>query len=119
MRKLILPIALMTAVFTQAADIEVNGNINADYATYWDKDFSPTNAANQDIDLSLTGLLNESFSATVKTNIQGTYMDSLGALKASEVRHTQSRATAMGDTANRFTNIKFDGVFFRWQINLT
>jgi hypothetical protein len=29
MRKLILPIVLMTVAFTQAADVVVNGNINA------------------------------------------------------------------------------------------
>lgn len=117
MRQLILPIILMTAAFTQAADVAVNGNINADYATYWDKDFDPTNAANQDIDLSLSAYLNESFSAIVKTNIHSNYIDSMGNVQASEVRHSQSRATAMGDTDNRFTDIKFDGVLFRWEIN--
>lgn len=117
MRKLILPIVLMTVAFTQAADVVVNGNINADYATYWDKDFDPTNAANQDIDLSVKANLNESFSATVKTNIHSNYLDSMGVLQASEVRHTQNRATAINDTENRFTDIKFDGVFFRWEIN--
>jgi hypothetical protein len=42
-----------------------------------DKDFDPTNAANQDIDLSVKANLNESFSATVKTNIHSNYLDSM------------------------------------------
>ena len=97
MRKLILPIALIAVALTYAADVAINGSINADYATYWDKDFDPTNAANQDIDLSLTAYLNESVSATIKTNTHSTYFDGDGNLQQSEVRHTQSRATAMGN----------------------
>lgn len=117
MRKLILPIALIAVALTYAADVAINGSINADYATYWDKDFDPTNAANQDIDLSLTAYLNESVSATIKTNTHSTYFDGDGNLQQSEVRHTQSRATAMGNLDNRFTAFNFDGVSFRWDFN--
>ena len=42
-------LAAATASF--AVDVELHGEIDADYASYWDKDFSPTNAANQDIKL--------------------------------------------------------------------
>ena len=63
MAKTILPITILTAAACLfAADVEINGDIQADYASYWDKDFSPTNAANQDIGLSLTAYMDENFS---------------------------------------------------------
>lgn len=114
MRKMILFSVLMLSVSALAAEIEVNGSISADYGTYWDKDFSPTNAANQDIDLSVTAYMDESFSVTVSTNTHSNYVSKDGELEASRVRD-ESRATAMGDLDNRFTSFNFDGVLFRWE----
>ena len=67
MRKLFLPMALMGASFALAAEVELHGSVNADYATYFDSDFDPTNAANQDIDLAATAHIDENVSVTVKT----------------------------------------------------
>ena len=53
MRKLILPLAMVASTAAFAADIEVHGDVNMDYASYFDSDFDPTNAGNQDIDLAL------------------------------------------------------------------
>ena len=59
MRKLILPIALVSASFAFALDVEFHGDVNFDYGSYFDSSFSPTNAANQDIDLSAKAKLDE------------------------------------------------------------
>ena len=53
MRKIILPIALAATGFAMAADIEINGNVDFNFASYFNRDFDPTNAANQDIDYGL------------------------------------------------------------------
>ena len=68
MRKFILPIALAATGFAMAADIEIHGDVNFDYGSYFDKDFDPTNAASQDIELSATANLDENVSVTVYTN---------------------------------------------------
>ena len=50
MRKLIMPLAISSAAtLALAADIQVHGDVNMDYASYFDSDFDPTNAGNQDI----------------------------------------------------------------------
>ena len=117
MRKLFLPMALMGASFALAAEVELHGSVNADYATYFDSDFDPTNAANQDIDLAATAHIDENVSVTVKTNTHSTYVtDSTGNKDASETRrHYMARTTAMGD-GGRFTEFNFDGVEFRWDV---
>ncbi|OIP51442.1 MAG: hypothetical protein AUK31_04335 [Fibrobacteres bacterium CG2_30_45_31] len=108
----ILPLVFMSASMAMAAEVVVHGDINADYATYWDDEFSPLNAANQDIDLRGTAYMDENFSVTLMGNTHSTYVsDSVTA--ASEVRH-ENRATAMGDNENRFTAFNFDGVQMRW-----
>ena len=65
MRKLILPLAMATATIASAADIEIHGDVNMDYASYFDSDFDPTNAGNQDIDLALHAHLDENISVVV------------------------------------------------------
>ena len=117
MRNLFLPMALAGASLAFAAEVELHGAINADYATYFDSDFDPTNAANQDIDLAATAHMDENFSVTVKTNTHSTYVtDSTGNREASETRrHNLARSTAMGD-GGRFTEFNFDGVEFRWDV---
>ena len=62
MRKLILPIALASASFAFAVDVELHGKVDFDYGSYFDKHFDPTNAANQDIDLSAKAKLDENVS---------------------------------------------------------
>ena len=87
MRKLILPIALVSASFSFAFDVELHGDVNFDYGSYFDSDFSPTNAANQDIDLSAKANLDENVSVTVRANTHTSYVDSSdGLVKASETR---------------------------------
>ena len=117
MRKLILPIALASASFALALDVELHGNVNFDYGSYFDSDFDPTNAANQDIDLAAKAKLDENVSVTVKANTHSTYVDSSdGMAKASETRrHYFARSTAMGD-GGRFTEFNFDGVELRWDV---
>lgn len=116
MRKLILPFALISASLAFSAEIELHGAVNADYASYFDKDFSPTNAANQDIDLEATAHMDEDFSVTVMANTHTSFSDSNGNEQASETRrHYFARSTAMGDDG-KYTDFNFDGVQFRWSI---
>ena len=116
MRKLILPIALATtAAF--AAEIEIHGNVNFDYGSYFDDDFSPTNAANQDIDLSAKAKMDENVSVTVKANTHSTYVDSSSNTQASETRrHYFARSTAIND-GGKYTEFNFDGVELRWDVS--
>lgn len=117
MRKLILPVSLaaLTAGFATAADIEVHGDVNFDYASYFDEDFDPTNAANQDISLQLKANLDENISVIVKGVTNSTYTDVNGNLTESEVRHGLARSTAMGDEG-RSNSFDFDGVQLRWDV---
>lgn len=117
MNKWILSLILLIVSTSFAAEIEVNGEVNADYATYWDKNFDPFNAANQKIGLSLTAHLNEAVSVILASKLLSTYMSEDGELEESEVRHGKSRSTAMGDEDHRFNSFKFDGITFRWALN--
>ena len=117
MRKLILPLALTAAGFTFAADIEVHGNVNLDYASYFDDDFSPINAANHDIDLSLKANLDENISIIVNANTHSNYVNSNGQLEASEVRRGFARSSAISDTDIRYTAFNFDGAQARWDVS--
>lgn len=111
MRKLLLPIVLGAASMAAAADIEVNGSVNFDYATYFDEDFDPTNAANQDIDLSVTAHLDENVAVKVSTNTHSSFGDSA---ETSEIRrHGYARTTAI-DSDGRYTAFNFDGVQLMW-----
>ncbi len=104
---------LLSAIAAFAVDVELHGDIDADYATYWDEDFSPTNAANQDIKLEGKVLLDENVSVTVKGRTHSNYVTA-GDTGISRVRN-ESRATAMGDAENRWTGFDFDGIQFTWQ----
>ena len=116
MRKLILPIALMSASFALAVDVELHGSVNFDYGSYFDEHFSPINAANQDIDLSAKANMDENVSVTVKANTHTSYQDTLGHYQASETRrHFYAHSTAMGD-GGKYTEFNFDGVELRWDI---
>lgn len=117
MRKLFLPVAL-TASLAMAAEIELHGEINADYASYFDSDFDPINAANQDIDLAATARLDENVSVTVRANTHSTYNNAKDSTSgASETRrHYYAHSTAMGEDG-RYTEFNFDGVEFRWDVN--
>lgn len=117
MRQIILPIVLGSAVIASAAEFELHGSLNMDYATYFDEDFDPTNAANQDIDLSATARLDENVSATVRFNTHSTYLDKEGVEQASEVRHGLARSTAMGGEDGRFNSVDFDGAEIRWTVS--
>lgn len=113
MRKMILPMVALTAAFATAADIEVHGDVNFDYASYFDKDFDPTNAGNQDIDLSLKANLDENISVVVN----GTTHSTIGATgEDAEVRHGLARSTAMGEEG-RHNSFDFDGVQLRWDVS--
>ena len=116
MRKLILPLAMATATIAAAADIEVNGDINMDYASYFDRDFDPTNAGNQDIDLALKAHLDENLTVVVKGTTHSTFVNENGDLQESEVRHGLARSTAMG-SEGRNNSFDFDGVQFRWDVS--
>ena len=116
MRKLILPIALMSASFALAVDVELHGSVNFDYGSYFDEHFSPINAANQDIDLSAKAKMDENVSVTVKANTHTSYQDTLGDYQASETRrHFYAHSTAMGN-GDKYTEFNFDGVELRWDI---
>ena len=111
MRKLILPIALAATGFAMAADVEIHGNVDFDFASYFDKKFDPTNAANQDIDLSVKANLDENVSVTVFTNTKSNITNSD---QAAEIRHGLARSTAINSDADRYTAFNFDGVELRW-----
>jgi len=117
MRKLILPIALASASFALALDVELHGEVNFDYGSYFDEEFDPTNAANQDIDLSAKAKLDENVSVTIKGNTHSTYVDSSdGLTKASETRrHYYAHSTAINDDG-KYTEFNFDGVELRWDV---
>ncbi len=118
MRNKILPLAftaLSAASLATAADIEIHGDVNMDYGSYFDEDFDPTNAANQDIDLYVKANIDENVSVVVKANTASTYVGGDGNLEASEVRHGFARSTAMGSDG-RFTSFNFDGVQLRWDV---
>jgi hypothetical protein len=117
MRKLILPIALVSASFAFALDVEFHGDVNFDYGSYFDSSFSPTNAANQDIDLSAKAKLDENVSVTVFANTHSTYVDSSdGLTKASETRrHYYAHSTAIND-GGKYTEFNFNGVELRWDV---
>lgn len=115
MRKLILPVALTAASFAMAAEIELHGEINADYASYFDSDFDPVNAANQDIDLAATAHLDENVSVTVKANTHSVYSKDSSSGASETRRHYYAHSTAMSEDG-RFTEFNFDGVEFRWDV---
>ena len=98
MRKIILPVALAFTGFALAADIEINGNVDFDFASYFNKKFDPTNAANQDIDLSVTANLDENVSVTVYTNTRSYVTNSD---RDSEIRHGLARAIVEADETTR------------------
>lgn len=113
MRKMILPMVALTAGLATAADVEFHGNVNFDYASYFDDDFDPTNAGNQDIDLSMKANLDENVSVVVS----GTTHSTIGATgEDSEVRHGKARSTAMGEDG-RHNAFEFDGVQLRWDVS--
>lgn len=116
MRKIILPFALSACALVNAAEVEVHGDVNMDYASYFDEDFDPTNAGNQDIDLALHVHLDENISVIVKGNTHSTFTNSKGETEQSEVRHGFAHATAMGD-GGRYNSFDFDGVQFRWDVS--
>ncbi|MCF0221083.1 MAG: hypothetical protein HUK19_02195 [Fibrobacter sp.] len=117
MRKLILPLAILGTVgLVSAADIEIHGDINLDYGSYFDKDFDPKNAANQDIDLSVKAILDENVSVVVKANSRSNYRTGDGKLEESDIRHGFARSAAMGDSEQRFTGFDFDGAQLRWDV---
>lgn len=116
MRKLILPIALSVTGLAIAADIEVHGSVNMDYATYFDDEFDPKNAGNQDIDLSLKANLDENVSVVVKGTTHSTFLNAKGKKEASEIRHGFARSAAMGDDG-RYTSFDFDGAQLRWDVS--
>lgn len=105
---------LLAAAAAFAVDVELHGEIDADYASYWDKDFSPTNAANQDIKLEGKLLLDENVSVSIKGRSHSNYVSDSGAVGTAKVRH-ENRATAMGDAENRWTAFDFDGIQLSWQ----
>jgi hypothetical protein len=111
MRKLILPIAFAATGFAMAADVEIHGNVDFDFASYFDKKFDPTNAANQDIDLSVKANLDENVSVTVFTNTKSNITNGEG---SAEIRHGLARSTAINSDADRYTAFNFDGVELRW-----
>ncbi|MCF0216322.1 MAG: hypothetical protein HUK21_07605 [Fibrobacteraceae bacterium] len=115
MRKLLLPTLLTAAAFATAAEIEVHGNVNLDYASYFNEDFDPTNAANQDIDLSLKAQLDENVSVIVNGTTKSTYVGADSSVQASEIRHGLARSTAMGSNG-RFNSFDFDGAQLRWDV---
>ena len=78
MRKLILPLAMATATIASAADIEIHGDVNMDYASYFDSDFDPTNAGNQDINLALKAHLDENIAVVVKGTTHSTFVNENG-----------------------------------------
>lgn len=117
MRKLLLPLALTAAGFTFAADIEVHGDVNLDYGSYFDKDFSPLNAANQDIDLSLQANLDENIHVVVNANTHSSFVNANGDLEASEIRHGFAHSAAISDSDNRYTGFNFDGAQLRWDVS--
>ncbi|MDR1760065.1 MAG: hypothetical protein LBR60_06030 [Fibrobacter sp.] len=106
-------LVLAVSSLALAAQIEVNGSISADYGTYWDKDFDPTNAANQDIDLSVTAYMDEAFSVTVSANTHSNYVSKDG-LEPSRVRD-ELRAAPISDLDNRYTAFDFKGILLRWE----
>lgn len=116
MRKLFLPLALSAATFAVAADIEVHGDVNMDYASYFDSDFDPTNAGNQDINLALHAHLDENIAVIVKGTTYSTFTNANGDLQKSEIRHGLARSTAMGSDG-RNNSFEFDGVQFRWDVS--
>ena len=116
MRKLFLPLALSAATFAVAADIEVHGDVNMDYASYFDSDFDPTNAGNQDINLALHAHLDENIAVIVKGTTYSTFTNENGDLQKSEIRHGLARSTAMGSDG-RNNAFEFDGVQFRWDVS--
>ncbi|MCQ2109116.1 MAG: hypothetical protein MJZ05_10190 [Fibrobacter sp.] len=118
MRKMILPLAILSAAgLASAADIEIHGDVNFDYGSYFDKDFDPKNAANQDIDLSVKANLDENVSVVVNANSHSNYRSGDGKLEDSEVRHGFAHSAAMGDGEQRFTGFDFDGVQLRWDVS--
>ena len=105
-------LALAAASF--AVDVELHGDINADFASYWDKDFSPTNAANQDLKLEGKVLLDENVSVSIFGRSHSNYVTEDSTTETSMVRH-ENRATHMGDKDNRWTAFNFDGIQLAWQ----
>ena len=111
MHKIILPIALAATGLAMAADIEIHGDVNFDYGSYFDKNFDPTNAASQDIELYVTANLDENVSVSVYANTASTVTNSG---KSAEIRHGLARSTAINSANDRYTGFSFDGVELRW-----
>lgn len=116
MRNFILPIALVSAACAFAAEVELHGAVNVDYGSYFDSDFDPKNAANQDIDLVATAFLDEDVSVTVMANTHSSYMDSTGDNISETRRHDFARSTAIDDDDARWTAFNFGGVQLRWDV---
>ena len=115
MRQFILPVVLGATFVAYAADVDIHGSLNMDYASYFNSKFDPTNAANQDIDLSATAHLDEGISATVRTTTHSTYVGADSAVHESEVRHGLARSTAMGEDGHH-NAFEFDGAEIRWSV---
>ena len=115
MRQFILPVVLGATFVAYAADVDIHGSLNMDYASYFNSKFDPTNAANQDIDLSATAHLDEGISATVRTTTHSTYVGADSAVHESEVRHGIARSTAMGEDGHH-NAFEFDGAEIRWSV---
>lgn len=115
MAKTLLLASLLIATTAFAVDVEINGDIRVDYGAYFDKDFSPTNAANQKVNLSATAYMDERFSVTIGAKSTSSYLNANGEREDSELRHGLSRATAINDEAGRYPSFDFDGILFRWE----
>lgn len=106
---------LLAAASAFAVDVEIHGDIQADYGAYFDKDFSPTNAANQSIELSATAYMDENFSVTINATSKSSYLNDDDERENSEIRHGVAHATAINDEDGRYTEFYFDGIEFRWE----
>jgi hypothetical protein len=115
MRKLFLLSALALAGTAVAADVSFDGTLEAEYGTYLDKDFVVDNRANQDLGINMNVALDENVSAIASFSTQSTYVGGDSLVAASQFRHRYS-STEMGDDANRWTAVNFDGILFKWQI---
>ena len=114
MRKLLLLSALSLAGTSLAADVSFSGSLEADYGTYFDKDFVVDNRANQDLGIDMNVGLDENVSATASFSTQSTYNSGDSVIASSQMR-SRFASTEMGDSENRWGPVNFDGITLRWQ----
>ncbi len=108
-----LPIIALLGCVAFAADVSLEGTLEADYGTYLEKDFVVNNAANHDLRLKMNVDMDENVRAVVGVASKS-LIPSSG--EYSRIRHRDA-ATPIGSDSSRWTSFEFDGISLEWTVS--